>query len=300
MKLVLTGVSGLVGGDILAGLARQFNVLAPFHNELDITKANAVTEYFGMHRPEVVIHAAALTNNDAAEKERGDEHGVCWQVNVEGTRHVVDAAKRVGAMVLFISTGSVFAGDEVHPGPFIESDPTSGQENLSWYACTKAVAETLISDGIIIRLSHPVAQTPIFLPDKHDYIHNLVSLYDSGRLYPLFTDQLFPISYLPDVAIAIKQILQNPASHKSKIYHMVSIDSVSPYELTLAALEKARYVRPHLATTTFDAFIKTVSNPKRYTKYSAIDGSVTRKTLNNPARTWQEIVDCLYPKPSIY
>ena len=315
MGVIITGGSGFVGSQFLEVLSRQFSVLAPSHTELNVTNASQVADYFKRHTPSAVIHAAAFTDNDAAEGERGNKKGLCWQVNVDGTRNIVDAAAQVGAFVINISTGSVFAGDEKMPGPFNETDSPSSQEKLSWYAYTKAVAETLITYGATIRLSHPVADTPLVAEGKTDYVHQLVSLYDDDTLYPLFTDQRFGITYLPDVILAIKTILRGPAAGfppapptkgtpaaggpptrvTPTIYHIVSVDRATPYEIVQYAIEKARYVRPSLKATTFDEFIKTVPMPKRYAKYHAIDGLWTRKILQLPSRTWKEIVDCLYP-----
>jgi dTDP-4-dehydrorhamnose reductase len=220
----------------------------------------------------------------------------------------------------------VFAGDDTHQGPFKEEDPTSPQSSLSWYAWTKAVAETLVTNGAIIRLSHPVSKDN---QTKHfDYIHTILGLYDKGKLYPLFTDQIFPITYLPDLAAAIINIITSLSSaheftvhpsalrHSSytsglqilrsdgarncapyrEVYHVVSVDGVSPFELARYAISKAKGVKdPKLPKTTFDAFVKHVSLPKRYAKYCAIDGSESRKKLGLSDRSWRKIVDCLFP-----
>lgn len=109
--IMITGATGLVGTCLCSGLSQVYSVLTPTKTECDITDNDSVNRYSHKHAPSVIIHAAAFTDVADAERERGDKNGVCWRVNVDGTKHIVDAAKSLGAFVVYISTGSVFAGD---------------------------------------------------------------------------------------------------------------------------------------------------------------------------------------------
>jgi dTDP-4-dehydrorhamnose reductase len=310
-KILITGATGLVGR-FAAGHLGSVQLFTPARHEMDITDSGQVHNYIGKYTPDVIIHSAAFTDNTEAERQRGNKKGMCWKVNVEGTKNIVEAGKRYGAYIIFISTGSVFAGDRDNPGPFTEDDPSSPDKHLSWYGATKKEAEKLVRGGpsnvpasfdrgAIIRLSHPVARQEIFdippqdtieAPRPHlDYVQHLVRLFDERALYPLFTDQHFPITYLDDVVIVIKQLL---ATKKTGIFHVVSFDETTPHELAKAAIERARHVQPELARTTFDEFITTQKYPLRFSKYSAITGAKTAQDLHLPVRTWKEIVDCLY------
>jgi len=299
-KILLTGATGLVGQFLAGHLGTSAQLFAPARHQMDITDANQVKDYIGKYTPGVIIHAAAFTDNTAAERERGDKNGTCWRVNVEGTKNIVEAGKQYGAYIIYISTGSVFSGDEHNPGPFTEDDPASANGRLSWYGITKKEAEKLVS-GAIIRLSHPVAKPEIFdipaqdtieAPRPHlDYIQQLVRLFDEHALYPFFTDQYFPITYLDDVVIAIKRLL---GTKMKGVFHVVSFDQTTPYELAGYAIDRARHVQPELPKTTFDEYIITQKNPLRFSKYSAIDGAKTARKIQMPTRTWKEIVDCLY------
>lgn len=65
----------------------------------------------GMVRPDIVVHAAAWTAVDACERDPDR----AYRVNALGTRHVVEAARLVGAHILYVSTDYVFDGRSPHP-----------------------------------------------------------------------------------------------------------------------------------------------------------------------------------------
>ena len=99
----------------------------------DVTRALPV-------RPELVLHAAAWTDVDAAEAERE----AVERVNVLGTRNVV----ATGAPVVYFSTDYVFDGAKGEP--YVESDQPNP---LSVYGRTKLQGEREIEKGWIVRSS---------------------------------------------------------------------------------------------------------------------------------------------------
>lgn len=303
MRILITGASGFIGTRVVEILGREFPLLIlPDRIDLDITKEQEVKRYIEDQKPEVIIHTAAFTDRIQAESERGDTEGACYRVNVLGTKYVAEVARQIGAYLILFSTSSVFSGEEGNKGPFKESDHPHAETALSWYGWTKALAETFVTDGVIIRMSHSVRKPPIFdIPIQGkssekdlrvDYIQTIINLFDQKKLYPLFTDKRISLTYIDDTAIAIRKLIE---MRYTGVFHIASFDQVTPYDLAMYAIEKARHVVPRLEQTTFDAFIKTQPQPKRYSKYNAIDGSYTRNKLGIQPRTWKEIVDLLYP-----
>lgn len=258
MKVLLTGGSGLVGGYVVTKLKQSFHLILPSRSQLDITDKQETHRYMMKHTPQVVIHAAAFTDNEKAEAERGNEKGLCWRVNVEGTRHVAQAAARVGGYMIFISTGSVAA-----EGP------------LSWYAHTKKVAETFIQNGAVVRLSHPVAGLP------NDYIGKMLELYKKNQLYPLFTDQYFPVTYMPDLVASLKKLIEHK---KTGTFPVTSKDSTTPYELM------TYLVHTRLPATTVD------TRSLRHSKRILLDPTGTENMLGLTFHSWRESVDRLRKK----
>ncbi len=107
------------GGQLAAELVRRLdeaNTEAPAHAQLDVAGAAAVDRAVDALKPDLIIHAGALTAVDACEERRLD----AYRVNVVGTWNLARAAARVGAEMVYVSTNYVFAGDKL--GPYLEYD----------------------------------------------------------------------------------------------------------------------------------------------------------------------------------
>jgi dTDP-4-dehydrorhamnose reductase len=75
-----------------------------------------VLEAADRFRPDVVVHAAALTAVDACELDPDR----AFAANALGTRNVAEAARRVGAHLVYVSTDYVFDGTATRP--YVEWD----------------------------------------------------------------------------------------------------------------------------------------------------------------------------------
>lgn len=152
MLVLVTGANGLLGANTIAVLAsmgirvrgflRNKNryPLEPLPGvtlvEGDITEAESVLR--AMQGCTHVIHTAALTN-------QGEFEEAYYRVNVEGTRHVAEAARQCGVQrVVWVSTANTMGfGTKEQPGH--ESMPMSNAFSLSPYARSKWLAEQWIA-----------------------------------------------------------------------------------------------------------------------------------------------------------
>jgi dTDP-4-dehydrorhamnose reductase len=153
MKILVTGSNGLLGQKIvyaclgkyknqveLVATARGNNRLIQqngyFYQPMDISNHANVLEVIEMHKPEIVIHAAAMTNVDACES---DKEG-CLQNNVHAVQYIVDACNRFGAHLVHVSTDFIFDGLN---GPYTEeAEPNP----VSYYGWSKAEAEKIVKE----------------------------------------------------------------------------------------------------------------------------------------------------------
>ena len=106
--ILITGGNGQLGTELRHLLdERGMAYTATDAKELDITDKVAVDTFFDKNKPELVYHCAAYTAVDKAEDE-GRE--LDEKINVDGTKNVAEAAARVGATLVYISTDYVFGG----------------------------------------------------------------------------------------------------------------------------------------------------------------------------------------------
>ena len=105
-KLLITGASGFLGGRIAEYYKENYEICAPSHSEMDITKEENVTGLFKKFRPDYVIHCAAISDTGRCEREPE----LSYLINVEGSRNVALAAKQVGARCILCSSDQVYFG----------------------------------------------------------------------------------------------------------------------------------------------------------------------------------------------
>jgi dTDP-4-dehydrorhamnose reductase len=130
--ILLTGVNGQVGGQLLRLLEQMGTVVAPTRAELDLTDAQAIRSYVQQVRPRWIVNPAAYTAVDKAEKEPD----IAFAINAEAPRILGEEAAKLGAPVLHFSTDYVFAGGGTKP--WVETDATGP---LGVYGASKLAGE---------------------------------------------------------------------------------------------------------------------------------------------------------------
>mgnify|MGYP005793978293 CR=1 FL=1 len=161
-KILITGANGQLGSELRNLLDERGIAYDAFDSkQMDITDQAVVNEKISALKPEVIYHCAAYTAVDNAEDVAKDLN---WQVNADGTRNVAEAAKRVGAKMVYISTDYVFDG--TNEGEYEVDAPTNPRNEYgkAKLAGEKAIQETL-ADYYIIRTSWYEFATEI-LKDK--------------------------------------------------------------------------------------------------------------------------------------
>lgn len=293
-KVYVTGSAGLVGSRFVELSDKDFEIIAPEINEVDITNRASLKSFLDNNQPDVIVNFAAYTDVTEAEKQKGDKDGSCWKVNVVGVENFVSLIDLQKTHFIQISTDMVFSGDEKDPGPYDENHALeTDSSKLTWYGYTKSLGEKLVSQKLgdkatILRIIYPVRAK---LESKLDYIRKPLSLYDRGKLYPLFNNQQISISFIDEVCKALKIIINNKIYG---IYHASSKDTTTPYKLINYVIEKVRGVKNVVKPIKVDEFLKETRSPKvRYPKFGGLRVENSERTLGIKYSTWWEIVDKL-------
>jgi len=148
IRLLITGANGQLGRDFVRYYGEAYHIIPLPREACDITRLEQVQACLAQHRPEVILHAAAFTKVDKAQRD--PDHA--FAVNALGSRNVAIAAAAAGSRVIAISTDYVFSGRKTQPyHEFDRPDP----RNL--YGLSKLAGEEAIArhcpDHTILRTS---------------------------------------------------------------------------------------------------------------------------------------------------
>jgi len=135
-KILLTGSTGQVGGELLRLLAPLGEVVAPLREAMDLTDADSVRRTIRSVCPRWIVNPAAYTAVDRAE----NEPELAYAINREAVRAMGEEAQVIGAAVVHFSTDYVFDGTATHP--YSETDATNP---VSVYGASKQAGEQALA-----------------------------------------------------------------------------------------------------------------------------------------------------------
>ncbi len=134
-RILVTGSSGQVGGELIKTLASLGEVVGPSRAELDLSNPNSVGDFVRAVKPRWIVNPAAYTAVDKAEGEAE----LAYTVNRDSVRAMGDAAKELGAGVIHFSTDYVFDGTK--SSGYVEEDATGP---VSIYGASKLAGEQVL------------------------------------------------------------------------------------------------------------------------------------------------------------
>jgi dTDP-4-dehydrorhamnose reductase len=148
MRVLVTGVTGQVGGALLEALNGEANVVAAPRAVLDLAQAETIASALDRIAPDLIINPAAYTAVDRAE----DERDLAYRINGQAPGRIASWAANRGVPLIHLSTDYVYDGSGERP--WREDDATGP---LSVYGASKLAGEDAIRAAkgphLIIRTS---------------------------------------------------------------------------------------------------------------------------------------------------
>ena len=292
--ILVTGSDGLVGSRFTEISSQKKFFVCPNQKELDITDSNDIKNMLSSYEFKAIVNFAAYTDVGKAEEERGKKDSVSWQVNVEGVKNIAYAVRPHLEKIHFIqiSTDMVFPGNEKDPGPYEEDHPVGKKpDGLTWYGFTKAQGENevrniLEKSATVLRIIYPVRAK---FENKMDYIRKPLQLFDSGSLYPLFSDQQVSVTFIDELCEILDKIISEDIRGT---FHASSENTTTPYALISEVIEKARGVKNAATPISLSDFLSQKGMPEyRYPRFGGLKVGETEKKLNYKFRSWKKIVE---------
>jgi dTDP-4-dehydrorhamnose reductase len=189
--------------------------------------------------PDVVIHAAAYTDVDGAERDQAR----AMAVNAKGTERVARGAAAAKARLIYLSTDYVFDGEK--PGPYVESDQP---HPLSVYGRSKLEGERLAlarcEDTLVIRTSWLYGAT------GKNFVKTIARLAAEKPELRVVSDQRGSPTYAWDLALALKKVL---GVEVRGIAHATGSGACTWHEFASAIVKTIGLSTPVVPITTVEA-----------------------------------------------
>jgi dTDP-4-dehydrorhamnose reductase len=196
-NVLVFGAGGQVGRELMQRPApRGFAILGVTHGQADIADRKAVDEAVQLHRPDIIVNAAAYTAVGKAESELDR----AFAVNEIGPRNIAAAAQDIGAVLVHLSTDYVFDGRKTEA--YVEDDPVAPS---STYGRSKEAGEREVRKTIS---RHLILRTAwVYAAHGSNFLKTMVRLARERRVVRVIADQYGTPTSATDLADAILAIL---------------------------------------------------------------------------------------------
>ena len=248
MKVLVTGVGGQLGHDVMNELAKRgyegvgsdikevysgiqdgTAVTKMPYIPMDITDAESVERVMKEVEPDVMVHCAAWTAVDAAEDE--DKKELVKAINADGTRNIAKMCKELDCKIVYLSTDYVFDGQGTEPW----LPDCKDYAPLNVYGETKLEGELAVSELLdkyfIVRIAW------VFGKNGKNFIKTMLNLGKTHDKITVVNDQIGTPTYTFDLArLLVDMILTD----KYGYYHATNEGGyISWYDFTKEIFRQA-------------------------------------------------------------
>lgn len=248
MKVLVTGVSGQLGHDVMNELAKRGyegigSDITPAYSgaadgtavtnmpyvRLDITDKSAVEQVLTAEKPDVVVHCAAWTAVDLAED--ADKVDTVRAINAKGTSYIAEVCKQLDSKMVYISTDYVFDGQGTEPW-----DPDCQDYHpLNVYGQSKLEGEQAVAGTLekyfIVRIAW------VFGKNGKNFIKTMLNVGKTHDKLTVVSDQIGTPTYTYDLARLLTDMIE---TDKYGYYHATNEGGyISWYDFTKEIFRQA-------------------------------------------------------------
>lgn len=232
-RVLICGSNGLLGQRLALLLCSQtqYEVLNTSHHrsfvfdrrlfdytQLDIRSKSDTKSLISSFQPDVILNAAAVTDIDWCEAHREE----AWKANVVGVENLIEAAKKVSARLVHVSSDTVFDG---RGGPYDEDDKPSP---ISYYGKTKLASENAIR---VSGLPHAILRSMVLfgygIGVRPNFALWVVQSLREGTSIDCATDMMGNPTYVGDLSYALTRAFE---LGRTGLYHVCGPERLSLFE----------------------------------------------------------------------
>ena len=248
MKVLVTGVAGQLGHDVMNELAKRGyegigSDIAESYNgiqdgtpavsmpyvQMDITDKASVEKVLTEVNADAVIHCAAWTAVDLAEDE--DKKDKVHAVNAEGTKNIAEVCKKLDSKMVYTSTDYVFNGQGEEPW----QPDCKDYQPLNVYGQSKLDGELAVSETLdkyfIVRIAW------VFGKNGNNFIKTMLKVGKNHDKLRVVNDQIGTPTYTFDLARLLVDMIE---TDKYGYYHATNEGGyISWYDFTKEIFRQA-------------------------------------------------------------
>ncbi|MBC7807166.1 MAG: dTDP-4-dehydrorhamnose reductase [Akkermansiaceae bacterium] len=281
MKILVTGAGGMLGTDVCAEIARRgHDVIRTGRGErdgfvsLDITDTRKAVETIRREAPDTIIHCAAWTDVDGAERTPDP----AYRVNALGSWNLAHAAGEAGTWLIGVSTDFVFDGKKITP--YTEFDVTNP---LGAYGASKQAGEVLIRETLPGR--HMIVRTSwLFGVHGKNFPYTIRRLAEKLPEVPVVSDQVGSPTHTRDLARKLVDLAEDPLPGT---YHIASAGECSWFEFAQAITAAGGFDTP-VVPITAQMYADRFNSPTKRPAYSVMDHLALRMRGMDDLPHWRD------------
>ena len=286
MRILITGSKGQLGNELVRCIGERKAEIGPIpaeysgahvdavdYDSLDISKRDAVDDWFDSNEYDLVINCAAITNVNGCEI---DEDGA-FRVNALGPENLARACAVQGAKMVQVSTDYVFSGNKA--GERVEGDETGP---ISAYGRTKLAGE---KKALALNPKTFVCRTAwLYGYVGNNFVKTMRRLGATHDEVAVVDDQLGNPTSANDLAY---EILKVAISDDYGIYHITNNGTCSWARFAQAIMDGSA-LACHVVPVTSEQYKKANPSSADRPHYSGLCNCHLEATVGDEMRSWED------------
>lgn len=289
VRIVIIGAGGRLGAALVREYRDKFEVTGFNHAQLDLSNFDKIREKLGETDFDVLINAAAFTNVDLCETQRGQ----AFCINAEAPGILAQICGDRNAKLIHFSTDYVFDGkkrapyteeDEANPISVYGESKLAGEKNVLAAQNRSASAKATADRHLVVRVSW------VFGPDRPSFVDGMIKRAQENETVDAIADKFSTPTYTHDIARMLPQFFDRDV--EGGILHFANAGKCSWQEYAQCALDCCReFGVPMKAKTVGPIKLNDMQDwVARRPVYSVLSTAKYTQLTGTPPRTWREAV----------